>query len=47
LATEAAAAEKLVQKLNIRIPELLEISGQIHSHRIAFERLTRRFEIAA
>lgn len=47
LATEAASSEELVQKLKILIPELLELNGQIPSHPIAFELLTRRFELAA
>lgn len=47
LATEAATSEDLVQKLKTLIPELLESNGQLPSHPIAFELLTRRFELAA
>lgn len=47
LATEAASSEELVQKLKCLIPELLEANGQLPCHPIAFELLTRRFEIAA
>lgn len=47
LATEADTTEALVQKLKSLIPELLELNGQTPSEPIAFELLTRRFEIAA
>lgn len=47
LATEADIAEDLVQKLKAIIHELLELNGQTPSEPIAFELLTRRFELAA
>ena len=47
LATEADTAEDLVEKLKVMIPELLELNGIAHSRPVAFELLTRRFEIAA
>lgn len=47
LATEAATCEELVQKLKSLIPELLAANGQLPPQPIAFELLTRRFELAA
>ena len=47
LATEADTTESLVQKLKTLIPELLELNGQMPDNQIAFELLTRRFELAA
>ena len=47
LATEAETTEAVVQKLKILIPELLELNGQTRLAPIAFELLTRRFELAA
>ena len=47
LATEAATAEDLVQKLKILIPELLELNGLSPTGSISFELLTRRLELAA
>ena len=47
LATEADTTEALVQKLKTLIPELLEVNGQARLAPIAFELLTRRFELAA
>ena len=47
LATEADTTEALVQKLKTLIPDLLELNGQTPSKPIAFELLTRRFELAA
>ena len=47
LATEADTTEALVQKLKTLIPELLELNGQAPIKPIAFELLTRRFELAA
>ena len=47
LVTEADTTEALVQKLKTLIPELLELNGQKTSKPIAFELLTRRFELAA
>jgi predicted RNase H-like HicB family nuclease len=45
LATEAETAEALVQKLKILMPELLSLNGRISTQPIAFELLTRRFEL--
>lgn len=47
LATESDTTEALVQKLKTLIPELLELNGQMPDSQIAFELLTRRFELAA
>jgi predicted RNase H-like HicB family nuclease len=47
LATEAETAEDLVQKLKTLIPELLSLNGRTYTKPIAFELLTRRFELAA
>ena len=47
LATEAETAEALIDKLKILIPELLELNGHAIVNPIAFELLTRRFELAA
>ena len=47
LATESDTTESLIQKLKTLIPELLEANGQTPSEPIAFELLTRRFELAA
>ena len=47
LATEADTTEALILKLKTLIPELLELNGQTPSKPIAFELLTRRFELAA
>ena len=47
LATEAATAEELVEKLKTLIPELLSLNGRTDTSPIAFELLTRRFELAA
>lgn len=44
LATEAATAEALVDKLRVLIPELLEANGVTGEHPVSFELLTRRFE---
>ena len=46
LATEADTREALVQKLKIMVPELLDANGVSASGEVAFELLTRRFEIA-
>ena len=46
LATEADTLETLVQKLNIMVPELLDANGVSRGGDVAFELLTRRFEIA-
>ncbi len=47
LATEADSTEALVQKLKTLIPELLTANKLISDEPIAFELLTRRFELAA
>ena len=47
LATEADTTEALVQMLKTLIPELLELNSQTPTEPIAFELLTRRFELAA
>lgn len=47
LATEADTSEGLVEKLKTLIPELLELNGLTPPKPIAFELLTRRFELAA
>ena len=47
LATEAATAEILIEKLRQMIPELLTLNGVEHEKPVAFELLTRRFEVAA
>ena len=46
LATESETLEALVQKLRVMVPELLEANGGGGSGEVAFELLTRRFEIA-
>ncbi|OGA18894.1 MAG: hypothetical protein A3I63_09610 [Betaproteobacteria bacterium RIFCSPLOWO2_02_FULL_66_14] len=46
LATESATLEALVQKLKIMVPELLDANGVLMNGDVAFELLTRRFEIA-
>lgn len=45
LATEADTTEALVQKLKTLIPELLALNGQTPGEPVAFEFLTRRFEL--
>jgi predicted RNase H-like HicB family nuclease len=47
LATEADSTESLISKLKQMIPELLELNGVVTDGPIAFELLTRRFELAA
>ena len=47
LATESDTAEALVEKLKSLIPELLAINGRTDTEPVAFELLTRRFELAA
>ncbi|MEX0961076.1 MAG: DUF1902 domain-containing protein [Burkholderiales bacterium] len=47
LATEADTAEALIEKLKVLIPELLAFNGRTETGPIAFELLTRRFELAA
>jgi hypothetical protein len=47
LATESDTAEALVEKLKSLIPELLALNGRTDTKPVAFELLTRRFELAA
>jgi predicted RNase H-like HicB family nuclease len=47
LVTEAATTEQLISKLKRMIPELLDLNGIVANSPIAFELLTRRFELAA
>jgi hypothetical protein len=46
LATEDASLERLVEKLKVMIPELLEANDSTCNEAIPFELLTRRFEVA-
>jgi predicted RNase H-like HicB family nuclease len=46
LATEGETLEKLIRKLKIMIPELLEANGEAVHQEVSFELLSRRFEIA-
>jgi len=46
LVTEEATMEGLIEKLKIIVPELLEANGIKLGREVAFEVLTRRFEIA-
>lgn len=46
-ATESETAEALVEKLKSLIPELLALKGRTDTKPVAFELLTRRFELAA
>ncbi|PUE08683.1 hypothetical protein B9Z51_06955 [Limnohabitans sp. T6-5] len=45
LATEAATLEELSAKLDILVPELLQLNGGITSSEIPFELLARRFSV--
>jgi hypothetical protein len=47
LATESETAEAFVEKLKSPIPELLTLNGRTDTKPVAFELLTRRFELAA
>ena len=47
LATESETTEALVEKLKSLIPELLALNGRTDTGPVAFELLTRRFELAA
>ena len=47
LATESETAEAVVEKLKSLIPELLALNGRTDTKPVAFELLTRRFELAA
>ncbi len=46
LATEADTQERLIDKLKVLIPELLEANGIGAVADVPFELLTRRFEVA-
>ena len=46
LATEERTIERLVEKLKILIPELLDANGVEQEFEVPFEILTRRFEVA-
>ncbi len=45
LATEADTLEKLSQKLDVMIPELLEANGCSSEPEISFELLARKFSV--
>jgi predicted RNase H-like HicB family nuclease len=47
LATEANTTEELLAKLRVMIPELLVANQVPHTMPVAFELVTRRFELAA
>ncbi len=50
LITESETSEKLIQKLKVLIPELLEANGMIHNYDkvdIPFHLLSERSEIAS
>jgi predicted RNase H-like HicB family nuclease len=47
LATEAETTELLISKLKLMIPDLLALNGVVSDGTIAFELMTRRFELAA
>ncbi len=47
LATEAETAEALIAKLKVLIPELLALNGFANEGPVAFELLSRRYELAA
>ena len=44
LATEEDSLERLIEKLKIMIPELLDANGIGREYEVPFEILTRRFE---
>lgn len=46
LATEESNIERLIEKLKIMIPELLDANGIGCEYEVPFEILTRRFETA-
>jgi hypothetical protein len=46
LATEEENLERLIEKLKIMIPELLDANGIDREYEVPFEILTRRFETA-
>ncbi|MBD3767430.1 MAG: DUF1902 domain-containing protein [Gammaproteobacteria bacterium] len=47
LATEADTIEKLSEKLNDMIPELLALNGRVSMPEIPFELLARRFSVVS
>jgi Domain of unknown function (DUF1902) len=47
LATEAPTIELLIDKLKLMVPELLAANGALPPGPVAFELMTRRFELAA
>lgn len=47
LVTEADTIEKLSQKLNDMIPELLALNGHVNMPEIPFELLARRFSVVS
>jgi hypothetical protein len=46
LATEAVTMEALIEKLKVMIPELLMANNAAIDDEVAFEIITRRFELA-
>ena len=46
LATEEENLERLIEKLKVMIPELLDANGIGREYEVPFEILTRRFETA-
>ena len=46
LATEAQTLEQLTEKLEVMVPELLELNGEPHVSEVPFELLARRFAVA-
>lgn len=46
LATEAETVERLIAKLEVMIPELLELNGWPDQEEVPFEILMRRFDTA-
>ena len=47
LATEADTLELLTKKLEVMVPELLELNGETVSNHVPFELLARRFSVAS
>jgi predicted RNase H-like HicB family nuclease len=45
LATEAVTMEDLIDKLKVMIPELLMANNAVFEDEVAFEIITRRFEL--
>ena len=46
LATEAETVERLIAKVDVMIPELLELNGWPDQEEVPFEILMRRFDTA-